>query len=157
MNSGDRTSISSMYESTRNFLFNTYKPGKKNQWSDWGKEIKDIAVIENSFFYIDLTTLKKIALLSGHSADISAVNTKLDSIRNNFNKQFWKGNYYMSSQVNTPDNRANAMAMNAGLTEPEKWEAIKNNVLLKVRNSSSFLIGGFLKRFVKWVKKKMLY
>lgn len=143
MHTGDLKSVSAMYESTKNFLFNTYKPGKKNQWFDWGKEIKDIAVIENSFLYIDLTTLKKIALLTGHSDDTSSINIRLDSIRNNFNKDFWKGNYYMSSQVSTPDDRANAMAVNAGLAEPSKWEAIRNNVLLKVRNSSSF--------FDRWV------
>jgi hypothetical protein len=149
MHTGDLQSISTMYESTRNFLFNTYKPGKKGQWFDWGKEIKDIAVTENSFLYIDLNTLKKIALLSGHSADTIAINYKMDSIRNNFNKEFWKGDYYMSSQVSSPDDRANAMAVNAGLAEPSKWNAIANNVLLKYRNSSSFFDRWVFEAFTK--------
>lgn len=154
MHTGDLQSLAAMYESTKNFLFNTYKPGKKNQWFDWGKEIKDIAVIENSFIYIDLNTLKKIALLTGHDADTTTINFKLDSIRNNFNKEFWKGSYYMSSQVNSPDDRANAMAVNAGLAEPSKWEAISNNVLLKFRNSSSFFDRWVFEAFCKMGKQE---
>jgi hypothetical protein len=143
MHTGDFASIASVYESTKNFLFNTYKPGKKNQWFDWGNEIKDIAVIETSFMYIDLETLKKMSLLTGHDADTPKINFKLDSIKSTFNNRFWKGNYYMSNQVNTPDDRANAMAVNAGLAEPAKWEAIYNNVLTKYENSSCF--------FDRWV------
>lgn len=143
MHTGDLQSLATMYESTKNFLFHTYQPGKKNQWFDWGKEIKDIAVTENSFLYIDLGTLKSIALLTGHEADTAAINAKMDSIKTSFNKNFWKGSYYMSAQVNTPDDRANAMAVNAGLAEPSKWDAICTNVLLPVRNASSF--------FDRWV------
>jgi len=143
MHTGDLQSIASVYESTKDFLFNTYKPGNKNQWFDWGKEIKDIAVIETSFMYIDLKTLKKIALLTGHENDTMAINFKLDSIKNSFNKKFWKGSYYMSNQVNTPDDRANAMAINAGLADTYKWEDIYNNVLIKYENASCF--------FDRWV------
>ncbi|KAA9036084.1 Bacterial alpha-L-rhamnosidase [Ginsengibacter hankyongi] len=138
MHTGDIQSIGSVYESTKNFLFNTYKFGNKNQWFDWGNEIKDIAVIENCFMYIDLKTLKKMALLTGHADDTVAINLRLDTIKTTFNKQFWKGNYYMSSQVNSPDDRANAMAVNAGLAEPSKWNTIYINVLTKVNNASCF-------------------
>jgi len=143
MHTDDLQSIASVYESTKNFLFNIYKPGNKNQWFDWGKEIKDNAVIETCFMYIDLNTLKNIALLTKHDADTTAINFKLDSIKSSFNDRFWKGGYYMSDQVNTPDDRANAMAVNAGLAEPAKWEAIYKNVLTKYKNASCF--------FDRWV------
>jgi len=143
MQTGDLQSISAMYESTKTFLLSTYKFGKKDQWFDWGKDIKDAAVMENCFMYIDLKALKKIALLTGHSADTLTINTKLDSIKGTFNSSYWKGNYYMSSQVSTPDDRANAMAVNAGLAEPAKWDAIYNNVLTKYTNASCF--------FDRWV------
>jgi hypothetical protein len=45
--------------------------------------------------------------------------------------------------VSTPDDRANAMAVNAGLAESSKWEAIYYNVLTKFNNSSCF--------FDRWV------
>ena len=143
MHTGDLKSISTMYESTKTFLLETYKFGKKDQWFDWGKDIKDAAVMENCFMYIDLKSLKKIALLTGRDADTLVINKKLDSIKSNFNRTYWKGNYYMSSQVTTPDDRANAMAINAGLAEPAKWDAIYNNVLTKYTNSSCF--------FDRWV------
>ena len=143
MQTGDLKSVSTMYEPTKKFLLSTYKFGNKKQWFDWGKDIKDAAVMENCFMYIDLKTLKKIALLTGHSADTLAINAKLDSIKSTFNSTYWKGSYYMSSQVSTPDDRANAMAVNAGLAEPAKWDAIYNNVLTKYTNASCF--------FDRWV------
>lgn len=143
MQTGDLQSIKTVYDSTKKFLFNTYKFGNKKQWFDWGKDIKDAAVMENCFMYIDLKTLKKMALLTGHASDTIAINKKLDSIKTTFNKSYWKGNYYMSTQVTTPDDRANAMAINAGLAETTKWDAIYNNVLTKYSNSSCF--------FDRWV------
>jgi alpha-L-rhamnosidase len=143
MQTGDLKSISTVYESTRSFLFDTYKFGKKNQWFDWGKDIKDAAVMENCFMYIDLKSLKKMALLTGHPSDTLAINLKLDSIKSSFNNTYWKGDYYMSTQVTTPDDRANAMAVNAGLADSSKYDAIYNNVLTKYTNASCF--------FDRWV------
>jgi hypothetical protein len=143
LQTGDIESINSIYDSTKSFLFKTYKPGNKKQWYDWGKDNKDIAVIETCFMYIDLGTLKKIALLSGHASDTMQINAKLDSIKNMFHKRFWKGSFYMSEQVPEPDDRANAMAINAGLADKSTWEAIYQNVLTKKTFSSSF--------FDRWV------
>jgi len=143
MQTGDLKSIDSVYSSTKNFLFNTYKYGKKSQWFDWGKDIKDVSVIENCFMYIDLGTLKKFAKITGHESDTSLINFKLDSIKTTFNNTYWKGDYYMSAQVTTPDDRANAMAINSGLAEPSKWDPIYNNVLTKYTNASCF--------FDRWV------
>ena len=143
LQTGDLKSISAVYESTKAFLFNTYKFGKKSQWFDWGKDIKDAAVMENCFMYIDLKGLKKMALVTEHPTDTLAINAKLDSIKSTFNTKYWKGEYYMSSQVETPDDRANAMAVNAGLADPSKWDAIYSNVLTKYTNASCF--------FDRWV------
>jgi hypothetical protein len=143
LQTGDIESIKSVYDSTKSFLFKTYKPGNKKQWYDWGKDNKDIAVIETCFMYIDLGTLKKIALISGHASDTMQINAKLDSIKNMFHKRFWKGSFYMSDQVKEPDDRANAMAINAGLADKSTWESIYQNVLTKKTFSSSF--------FDRWV------
>ena len=53
----------------------------------------------------------------------------MDSIKSDFDKKYWKGNFYMSDQVNEPDDRANAMAINAGLADRTKWNAIYEFVL----------------------------
>ena len=143
LHTGDLPAIASMYESTKDFLFNTYKPGKRNQWFDWGKEVKDIAVIETCFMYIDLKSLRKMAILTGHDSDSGVIDHKLDSIQGSFDQRYWKGDYYMSSQVSSPDDRANAMAVNAGLADLSKWEAIYSHVLTRVTNASCF--------FDRWV------
>ena len=143
LQTGDLTSIKTVYPATKNFLFNTYKFGKKNQWFDWGKENKDIAIIEKCFMYIDLGALKKMALVTGNLADTLIINTKMDSIKNDFDKKYWKGYYYMSDQVSEPDDRANAMAINAGLADRKKWNTIYDFVLTKKTFSSCF--------FDRWV------
>ena len=143
MQTGDLASIRKVYPATKDFLFEVYKPGKKRQWFDWGKENKDIAVIETCFMYIDLGSLRKMAVLTGHMEDTTAIDNKLDSIRRTFHGRFWKNGAYMSDQVTEPDDRANAMAVNAGLADPETWDSIFSHVLSKKTYSSCF--------FDRWV------
>lgn len=143
LHTGDLESIRAVYEPTKQFLFETYKFGNAHTWFDWGKENKDIAVIEECFYYIDLQTLRKMALATGHEADVPAIDAKLEAVRSAFDGKYWKGSYYMSSQVKEPDDRANAMAVNAGLADRSKWGAIYENVLTKKTYSSCF--------FDRWV------
>jgi len=143
LQSGDVESMRAIYEPTKTFLFETYQFGNPHTWFDWGKEVKDIAVTETCFFYIFLGTLKKIALVTGHEADVAAIDAKRDAIKSTFDNLYWKGSSYMSSQVSEPDDRANAMAVNAGLAGRAKWPAIYENVLTKKTYSSCF--------FDRWV------
>ena len=143
LQTGDLESIRAVYAPTKTFLFETYQFGNRRTWFDWGKDIKDIAVIETCFYYNCLETLKKMALVTGHDADVSLIAQKLERIKSAFDRQYWKGGYYMSSQVTTPDDRANAMAVNAGLADRSKWDAIYDNVLTKKTYASCF--------FDRWV------
>jgi hypothetical protein len=143
LQTGDLESIKAVYEPTKKFLFETYQFGHRGTWFDWGKEVKDTAVIEICFYYNCLTALKNMAVVTGHESDITLIDQKLEGIKTNFDSRFWKGNYYMSSQVNTPDDRGNAMAVNAGLADRSKWEAIYENVLTKKTYASCF--------FDRWV------
>jgi hypothetical protein len=143
LQTGDVESMRAVYEPTKTFLFETYQFGNPRTWFDWGKENKDIAVIETCFFYNCLGTLKKIALATGHEADVAIIDQKREAIRSTFDEKYWKGSYYMSAQVKEPDDRANAMAVNAGLADRAKWPAIYENVLTKKTYSSCF--------FDRWV------
>ncbi len=142
LQTGDLDSMRAIYEPTKTFLFETYEFGKRT-WFDWGKENKDIAVIETCFYFNCLGTLKKIALATGHEADVPVIDEKLESIRGSFDEKYWKGSYYMSSQVSEPDDRANAMAVNVGLADRTKWDAIYENVLTRKTYASCF--------FDRWV------
>ncbi|MCX6927378.1 MAG: discoidin domain-containing protein [Verrucomicrobia bacterium] len=143
LQTGDLESIRAVYDQTKQFLFETYKPGNARTWYDWGKENKDIAVIETCFMYIDLKALKKMAQVTGHEADVPAIEAKLKDIQSTFDGKYWKGDCYMSTQVSAPDDRANAMAVNAGLADSSKWDAIYENVLTKKTYASCF--------FDRWV------
>jgi len=143
LQTGDIESMRAVYDQTKTFLFETYKFGNSRTWFDWGKENKDTAVIETCFFFNCLGTLKKIALVTGHEADVPAIDQRLEEIRSTFDSQYWKGGFYMSSQVTEPDDRANAMAVNAGLADRSKWPAIYDNVLTKKTYASCF--------FDRWV------
>jgi len=143
LQTGDLETLRAVYDPTKEFLMETYKFGNSRTWYDWGKEVKDIAVIEECFYYIDLKTLRKMALVTGHEADLAAIDAKLKDIQKAFDGKYWKGNCYMSTQVSTPDDRANAMAVNAGLADRSKWNAIYKNVLTKKTYSSCF--------FDRWV------
>ena len=143
LHTGDLASIATVYDSTKTFLLETYKFGNKNTWFDWGVDSKDTSVIETCFQYIDLGTLRKMALATGHDSDIPVIDARREDIRTTFDTRFWKDGYYQSSDVASPDDRANAMAVNAGLVEPSRWEAIYTNVLSKTSNSSCF--------FDRWV------
>jgi hypothetical protein len=146
MHTGDIDAMRRIYIPTRNFLFETYQFGKRT-WFDWGKENKDIAVIETCFYYDCLATLRKIAALTGHDADIPQIDAKRAAIKATFDVKYWKGNAYQSQQVKIPDDRANAMAVNCGLASEDKWDAIFTNVLLKQTFSSCF--------FDRWVFEAM--
>ena len=143
LQTGDLASVRAVYDQTKIFLFNVYQFGNKRTWFDWGKENKDTAVLEACFYYNCLGTLRKMALATEHAADIPLIDQKLARIRNNFDQQYWKGSCYQSSQVATPDDRANAMAINVGLADRAKWDAICQNVLVKQTCASCF--------FDRWV------
>jgi len=143
LQTGDLDSLRVAYEPAKQFLFETYHFGDPHTWFDWGKPVKDIAVIEECFYYIDLKALRKMAQATGHDADLPAIDGKLRDIREAFDRKYWKGTCYMSAQVSTPDDRANAMAVNAGLADASKWDAIYENVLTKKEYASCF--------FDRWV------
>ena len=143
LHSGDLDSLRVAYEPARQFLFETYRFGNPHTWFDWGMEVKDTAVIEECFYYIDLKALRKMALATGHEGDVPAIDAKLRAVEEAFDRKYWKGDCYMSGQVSTPDDRANAMAVNAGLAGPSKWNAIYKNVLTRKEYASCF--------FDRWV------
>ena len=143
LHSGDLESLAAAYGPAKTFLLETYEFGHAGTWFDWGVDIKDTAVIETCFWYQDLGTLRKMALATGHEADLPVIDEKRAAVKATFDAKYWRGAFYQSDQVKSPDDRANAMAVNAGLADPAKWESIYNEVLSKTTNASCF--------FDRWV------
>ncbi len=143
LHTGDSDSINAIYDQTKTFLLQTYHFGDPKTWFDWGNDSKDTSVIETCFEYIDLGTLRKMAVTTGHQADLPLIDARRAAMKSSFDSRFWKGSFYQSGDVTSPDDRANAMAVNAGLADRSKREAIYTNVISKTTNSSCF--------FDRWV------
>jgi hypothetical protein len=130
MYTGDLATISAIYASTKEYL-ERYHLGSNGlpvhrtegwDWYDWGVGTTDTEVIQVAEYYTAIKALKKMAQVTGHMEDIPALDSKINSIKENFDKVFWKGDGYRSGA--NPDERANAMAVVAGLAGPSRWSVI---------------------------------
>ncbi len=130
MYTGDLATISAIYSSTKEYL-ERYHLGSNGlpvhrtegwDWYDWGVGTTDTEVIQVAEYYTAINALKKMAKVTGNTDDISALDAKINSIKENFDKVFWKGDGYRSGT--DLDERANAMAVVAGLADPSRWSAI---------------------------------
>jgi hypothetical protein len=107
-------------------------------WLDWGDNA-DCAVMENAWYYMALSSCVKMAQLLGCNNDVSLYNARMDSIKNNFNRLFWKNGYYYNRTENgKPDDRANALACLSRLADKNKYTGILN-VLKSTENASPYM------------------
>ena len=131
-------------------------------WPDWGNNA-DIAPMENAWYYMAVTSCRKTAELLGYTNDISIYDERLKTIRENYDRAFWKGGYYYSYTENgIPDDRANALAILSGLASKDKYGAI-STVLRSSENASPYMEKyvldalcemGFVCEAVKRMKKR---
>jgi len=136
--------IEKMYTAAKDYL-NLWKMGSDGlvihrsgswDWPDWGSN-SDVPVLENAWYYKAMTSVKQIAAVLGKTSDIPAFEERLASIEMNYNK-FWTDNGYKSTAQAIPDDRANAMAMLAGLANESQYPVIRN-VLTTTYNASPYM------------------
>lgn len=107
-------------------------------WEDWGSNI-DQRVLDNCLYYLALQAAKDMANLTGNTGDVTGYDSKMTSIRNNFNLVLWNGAEYRSpGYTGDTDDRANAMAVVAGLADSAKWATVRT-VLLNHKNASPYM------------------
>ena len=143
---GDKQTIVDVYPHVRDYL-SLWKIGEDGliihrrgdwDWTDWGSH-KDVPVIENAWVHLAMKAAVEMAKLSGNEVDIPGYRAKMKSIEANFNKAFWQGNRYCSAGYKgQTDDRANAIAVIAGLAKPEYYPAIKK-VLNESFNASPYM------------------
>jgi hypothetical protein len=136
LHTGDLETLKSIYPKTKKYL-DLYNIGANglpdhrlmtadavdvNEWYDWGTGKQDVNVLQVAEYFGALSALKKMAQAVGHAEDIPAMDAKLDSIRKNFDRVFCKEDGYRSGT--DLDERANAMAVCAGLADSSKWNVI---------------------------------
>ena len=99
-------------------------------WLDWGvKGTIDKKPMQPAYYYQALVEAKKMAETLGKKEHYEFYTTRINSIKANYDKAFWKDGFY-SSDGKLKDDRANALAITSGLAKAENYEAIVNNVLV---------------------------
>jgi len=130
---GDRQTIADVYPAVRDYL-SVWQLGDDGlvvhrsgdwDWTDWGTN-KDVPVLENAWVYLALKGAVEMALLTGHEQDVAGYRATMQSIESHFNDAFWQGDEYHSpGYEGQTDDRANAMAVVAGLAPPAYYPAIR--------------------------------
>lgn len=134
MNTNDSATISEVYPSVRKYL-GIWEMGPDGlvvhrrggwDWGDWGENI-DIEMLDNCWYYLALKAAIPMAAMSGYANDTSGYSKRMQSIKDNFSSAFWEENEqcFRSKKLVQPDDRANAMAVIAGLAKPEQFSGIR--------------------------------
>lgn len=143
---GDRDTIVAVYPAVRRYL-ELWKQDAQGQaihrkgdwdWSDWGKEI-DVAVLDSAWLHLALKGAAAMAVVAGQPDDVAGYETRMRAIADGFDAAFWKGDRYHSpGHKGKTDDRANALAVVAGLAKAERFTAIRQ-VLRSEEHASPYM------------------
>ena len=141
---GDKAFIEKVYNASINYL-KLWEMDEDNlvkhregswDWPDWGKKA-DMTAIENAWVYYALTATEKMAEIIGKAEDLPFIAGRKQAIASGY-KALWTDSGYKSNDVKKPDDRANALAVLAGLATPEQYPTILN-VLTTTKNASPYM------------------
>ena len=94
------------------------------EWGDWGDNI-DLPILYNAWYHLALQGMRNMAVAIHHDGDLPWIDARMRSIEAAFNKTFWSGTEYRSpGYKGLTDDRANALAVVAGLAKPEQFPAL---------------------------------
>lgn len=106
-------------------------------WLDWGvSNTIDKQPIQPAYYYMALVAAKQMAETLGKTEHIAFYTERINSIKENYDKVFWKDGFYSSNAGVFKDDRANALAIVSGVAKPENYAAIVKNVLVPNKFSS---------------------
>ena len=141
---GDKAFVNKVYDASVDYL-KLWEMGENNlvvhrsgswDWPDWGSKA-DMTAIENAWVFYALSTVEEMAELLGKDEDVSFITERKEAIAKGY-KALWTDEGFKSEDVKKPDDRANAIAVLAGLAEKEQYATIKN-VLTNTKNSSPYM------------------
>ena len=141
---GDKAFIEKVYDACLDYL-KLWEIGENNlvvhrsgswDWPDWGSKA-DMTAIENAWVYYALSSVEQMSELLGKTDDISFVRERKEAIARGY-KTLWTEDGFKSDDVKAPDDRANALAVLAGLADENQYNTIIN-VLTTTQNSSPYM------------------
>ena len=141
---GDKAFLKKVYDASLDYL-KLWEMGENNlvvhrggswDWPDWGKKA-DMTAIENAWVYYALSAVEDMSEVLGKDKDISFITERKELIAKGY-KAIWTDDGFKSDDVKNPDDRANALAVLAGLADKEQYDTI-TNVLKNTKNSSPYM------------------
>ncbi len=141
---GDKAFVKKVYDASLDYL-KLWEMGENNlvvhrsgSWDRpvWGNKA-DMTAIENAWVYYALSATEEMAEILGKDEDISFITQRKDTIEKGY-KTLWTEVGFRSEDAKEPDDRANALAVLAGLAKKEQYDTI-TNVLTTTKNSSPYM------------------
>ena len=141
---GDKAFVEKVYDASIDYL-KLWEIGENNlvvhregswDWPDWGNKA-DMTAIENAWVYYALSATEEMAKISGKTTDIPFITERKEAIAKGY-QTLWTEEGFKSDDASKPDDRANALAILAGLAKKEQYNTIKN-VLTTTKNSSPYM------------------
>ncbi len=139
----DKETLKLCFEPCVNYLklWNMGKDGlvtpRQGNWR-WMDHLYNVDedVCENAWYYSALNFMRFVAKELSDNRFDEFIGSRINSIENNFNKKYWKGDRYAS--LDFVDDRANALAVLCGLCPKENYPYI-HNILITVFNCTVYM------------------
>jgi len=136
-NTGDEEIIAEVYNGVKRYLDvweldengvlvkrMTEKDSDGWYWGDWGNNI-DKDLLMNEWYYLALKGYENMSELLGKSDQAQWAKNQMVKFKASFNKTFWRGDEYRSYHYEKDtDDRGQALAVVAGLADPDKYQVI---------------------------------
>ncbi|HEV2319556.1 MAG TPA: alpha-L-rhamnosidase C-terminal domain-containing protein [Verrucomicrobiae bacterium] len=146
-NTADLALLQQCYPAIKSYLLNVWQTNSLGlvihrdgqwDWEDWGNNI-DEPLLDNTWYLLALDAASEMAPLVGQPGDSASYLSRAQGIRNQFNASFWT-EYGYRSPTNTTftDERGNAMAVLAGLSNPSQAPVLRS-VLMTNQNCSPYM------------------
>lgn len=93
-------------------------------WGDWGDNIDKVALY-NALYYLAQRGQRQIALALGLENEADSIASEMESLKEGFNSVFWNGKAYRHPLYDgLTDDRVQAVAVVAGLVDPDKYPLV---------------------------------
>ena len=135
LHTGDQKTIADLYPHVRDYLsiwqldgdgLIVHRAGENGwDWADWGENV-DIRMLDQAWYCLALEGAADMADVLGKPEEAKAYRSQRENIIAATNRKFWNGSAYRDTGYGgATDDRAQGMAVVAGIAGPDKYSAIQ--------------------------------